>query len=82
MCSKILLAREREEDIARQRSPITREMFTALLYLAKKSPVNSLESIIMDWFILIRITGLQCAEYAKKTNQHLMSMNTLWENVS
>jgi hypothetical protein len=36
MCSRIILAREKEENIARQRSPITREMFTALLDLAKK----------------------------------------------
>jgi hypothetical protein len=42
-------------------------MFTALLDLANKSPVNSLEAVIADWFILIRITGLQCAEYAQKT---------------
>jgi hypothetical protein len=67
MCSKILLAREREEDTVRQQSPITREMFTALLDLANKSPDNSLEAVIADWFILIRITGLQCAEYAQKT---------------
>jgi hypothetical protein len=67
MCSKILLGREREEDIARQWSPITREMFTALLDLANKSPVGSLEAVVADWFILIRIIGLRCAEYAQKT---------------
>jgi hypothetical protein len=67
MCSKILLAREREEDIARQLSSITREMFTALLDLASKSPVDSLEAVIADWFILVRITGLRCAKYAQKT---------------
>jgi hypothetical protein len=67
MWSKILLAREREEDIARQWSPITREMFTVLLDLANKSPVNSLEAVVAAWFILIRITGLQCAEYAQQT---------------
>ncbi len=67
MCSKILLAREREEDIAKQWSPITREMFPALLDLANKSPVDSLEAVVADWFILIRITGLRCAEYAQKT---------------
>jgi hypothetical protein len=67
ICSKILLAREREEDIARQRSPITKEMFTALLDLANKSHVNSLEAVVADWFILIRITGLWCAEYAQTT---------------
>jgi hypothetical protein len=56
-------------------------MFTALLDLANKSPVDSIEAVIADWFILIRITSLQCAEYAQKNNQHLMSMNTLWANV-
>jgi hypothetical protein len=55
MCSKILLARERRI-IARQWSHITREMFTALLDLANKSPVASLEAVVADWFILIRIT--------------------------
>jgi hypothetical protein len=67
MCSKILLAREREENIARQRSPITREIFTALLDLANKSPVNSHEAVVVDWFILIRITRLRCTEYAQRT---------------
>ncbi len=67
MCFKIIHAREREENIARQRSPITREMFAALLELAKKSPVDSIEAVVADWFILIRITGLGCAEYAQKT---------------
>ena len=67
MCYKIILAREKEENIARQRSPITREMFAALLDLAKKSPVDSVEAVVADWFILIRITGLRCAEYAQKT---------------
>jgi hypothetical protein len=43
-------------------------MFTALLDPANKSPVNSLEGVIADWFILIRITGLWCAEYAQKTH--------------
>ncbi len=35
--------------------------------LANKSPVDSLEAVVADWFILMRITGLQCAEYAQKT---------------
>jgi len=67
MCFKIINAREREENIARQRSPITREMFVALLELAKKSPLDSIEAVVADWFIFIRITGLRCAEYAQKT---------------
>jgi hypothetical protein len=67
ICFKIIHAREKEENIARQRSPITREMFAALLDLAKKSTADSIEVVVADWFIFIRITGLRCAEYAQKT---------------
>jgi hypothetical protein len=67
MCSKIILAREREENVARQRNPITREIYSALLDLAKESDINSLESVVADWFTLIRITGLRCSEYAQKS---------------
>ncbi len=67
MCSRIILVREREENIARHQSPITRKMFTALLDLGKKLPVDSVEAVVADWFTFIRITGLHCAEYAQKT---------------
>jgi len=67
MCFKIIQAREREENIARQWSLITREMFTALLKFTKKSPVDSIEAVVADWFTFIRITGLSCAQYAQKT---------------
>ena len=65
MCTKIIVAREKEECIARQRSPITREIYGALLDQAKKSLVDSAESVVFDWFTLIHITGLRCAEYAQ-----------------
>ena len=42
-------------------------MFAALLNLAKKPAVNSVEAVVSDWFTFIRITGLRCAEYAQKT---------------
>jgi hypothetical protein len=68
MCAKIITAREKEENIANQQNPITREMFTALLDSARKSECNnSLKAVVADWFIFIQITGLQCAEYAQKT---------------
>ena len=68
MCAKIITAREKEENIANQRSPITREMFAALLDTASKSKcIDSLEAVVADWFTLICITGLRCAEYAQKT---------------
>ena len=74
MCAKIILAREKEEDITKQRSPITREMFAAFCDLANKAPANLLEAVVADWFKFIRITGLRCVEYAQKTqsafNEH------------
>ena len=71
MCTKIIVAREKEECIARQRSPITREIYSALLNQAKKSLVDSAETVIFDWLTLIRITGLRCAEYAQKTQTNV-----------
>ncbi len=74
MWARIILAREKEEDIAKQWNPITREMFAALCDLAKKASANLLEAVVADWFKFIRITGLRCAEYAQKTqsafNEH------------
>ena len=53
LCSKIIHAQECEEDIAKQRSPITKEMFAAIAL------------VIFDWFCFIQITGLRVAEYAQ-----------------
>jgi hypothetical protein len=74
MCARIILAREKEEDIAKQQSPITGEMFAALCDQANNASADSLEVVVADWFKFIRITGLRCAEYAQKTqsmfNEH------------
>jgi hypothetical protein len=68
MCAKIITAHEKEENIANQRNPITREMFAALLDSARRSESkDSIKAVVANWFTLIRITGLQCAEYAQKT---------------
>jgi len=75
MCVRILFAREKEEDIARQRSPISREMFASLLEVAKHSAPDSLEVNVADWMIFARITGLRCAEYAQKINQGLTNIS-------
>ncbi len=58
---------EHEEDIAKQRSPITKEMFAAMADKAKSSEKDSVESVLFDWFCFIRITGLQVAKYAQLT---------------
>ena len=64
-CYSLILAREKEETVARQRSPITREMFTTLLERAKTSQIDSDVAVVAQWFILIRITGFRCSEYAQ-----------------
>ncbi len=71
MCTKIIVAREKEECITRKRSPITREIYSTLLDQASKSPINSAKTIVSDWFTLIRITGLRYAEYAQKVQTNV-----------
>jgi len=65
LCSKIIHAREREEDVAKQRSPITTKMFTAMADKAISSKEDSIDSVIFDWFCFVQITGLRVAEYAQ-----------------
>ena len=65
--SRIILLRKREENIARQQSPITRDLFTALLDMAKKLPIDSVDTVVADWFTFIRITGLRLSEYVQKS---------------
>jgi len=67
----MIVAREKEECIAQQRSPITRKIYSALLDQANKSLVDSVETVVFDWFTLIRITGLRRAEYAQKKQTHV-----------
>ena len=66
MCTKIIVAREKEECITRQQSPITRKIYSTLLDQANKSLADFVETAVFDWFTLIQITGLRCAEYAHK----------------
>ncbi len=67
MCTVIISGRKNEENVARQCSPITRELFAELLQHGAKSATDSLEAVVTDWFTFIRVTGLRLAEYAQKT---------------
>ncbi len=58
MCTKIIAVREKEECIAWQKSPITCEIYSALLDQAEKSLVDSAETVVFDWFTLIQIKGM------------------------
>jgi hypothetical protein len=67
MMSKIIHAREREENIARQRSPLTKGMYVKMAKQAEISAQDSVDSVLFDFFNLIRVGGFRVAEYAQKT---------------
>ena len=71
MTSKLIHAQEREETIARCRSPITREMFVEIANLACNSDHNSAVSITFNWLALGRILGLWVAKYAQTTQSQI-----------
>ncbi len=58
---------EREEDIAKQRSPITKEMFAELKRMADAKPFDSAESMVFNMAAFGRITGPRAGEYAQTT---------------
>ena len=67
MTSKLIHIREREETIARRRSPISKEMFVAIANHACDADRDSAESVIFDWITLGRVAGFRVAEYAQTT---------------
>ncbi len=56
-----------EENIARQRSPISKEMFVAMANHACDSDRDSVESVTFNWITLGRVAGFRVAEYAQTT---------------
>jgi hypothetical protein len=67
MLSKIIHACECKENIARQRSPMTKEMYVEMAKRAEASPQDSVHSVLFNFFNLIRVGGFRVAEYAQKT---------------
>jgi len=72
VCKKIINAREHEEDIARQRSSITNEIFIYLLNHAHDgASQDSFEAVMTDFLIVIRLLGLRVSEYAQTTQNEI-----------
>jgi hypothetical protein len=69
MMSKIIHAREREENIARQQSPLTKEMYVKMAKRAKISSQDSADSVLFDFFDLIRVRIQGCGIRTKNSNQ-------------
>jgi hypothetical protein len=80
MCFKIIHAREREENIARQRSPITRETSAALLDLAKK--LIQLKLSLLTGSPSSESLACVALNMLRKRSQLSTSTNTLQVNVS
>jgi len=67
MVTKIIHASEREETIARRQSPITIEMYVAMAKLAKESAADLAETVVFQFFNLVKVAGFRLAEYAQTT---------------
>jgi hypothetical protein len=65
MTAKLIVSQEREETIARQRSPFTKEMYAAMAKLASILDQDSAESVTFDWFNIIKYMSFRVAEYAQ-----------------
>ncbi len=63
ICTTLISGREKEENIARQCSPLSREMQK----LGNELNIDSPEAVVADQFTFIRVTGLQVAEHAQQT---------------
>ena len=58
---------EREEEIANQREPLTKEMFAAIIEEGKISPIGSKIWLICKFVILGRLVGPRGGEWAQKS---------------
>jgi hypothetical protein len=67
MVAKLIHASEREENIAKQRSPLTKEMYVEIAKHAGASPRDSVDPVLFGFFNLIRVGGSRVAEYAQKS---------------
>jgi hypothetical protein len=67
MLSKIIYTCERKENIARQQSPLTKEMYVEMAKRAKASAQDSVHSVLFNFFNLIRVGGFRVSEYPQKT---------------
>ncbi len=65
--SKIIHACDREENIARHRSPLTKKMYVEVANQAEASLQDSVDAVLFDFFNLIRVGGFRVTEYAQKT---------------
>ena len=72
ICMKIVKARERKEDIARQHSPITNMMFVEILSNSQSNTMqDSFEVVMFDFLIIIGIQGFRVSEYTQTTQNEI-----------
>jgi len=66
-----LKALKAEENIARQRAPLTDEIFAQLEKFSNSSPQDSVYRVVFDWFCINRLLGLRGSEYAQRTQNSI-----------
>lgn len=66
MTFKIIQACEREENVAKQRSPLTKDMYVEMAKRAETSQQDSVHMVLFDYFNLIRVGGFRVSKYAQK----------------
>jgi len=66
MSAQLFQALKEEEDVARQRDPITTQTFATMAKRAATAHRDSPEVVVFQFFCLIKILGLRKAEYAQK----------------
>jgi hypothetical protein len=70
MMSKIIHAHEHEENIARQQSPLTKEMYVEMTKHAEISSQDSVDSVLFDFFNFDKSRRIQgCGKCTKNSNQ-------------
>ncbi len=74
-CAVIISGCKKEENVAKQCSPLTRELIAELLQCGAKSATDSLEAVVTDWFTFIRVTRLWLAKYTQKTESKVDMQN-------
>ena len=66
MSVRLFEALKEEEDVAKQRDPITTEIFALLKVKADEAGPDSAVTVVFEWFCLIKIMGLRAGEYAQR----------------
>ena len=70
-CYIVYHNQQREEDVAKQSSPLTTKIFAQLRLMATESHADSAENCTFDWMCIVRISGYRGGEYLQNTQKRI-----------